>query len=146
MGKARPRQLRLVLPSSGALLLDTRSTPGLRIAQAEQRAEGGRVVLVLEELTADGVEAAEDIPTFEGEWPDPGPRELPVLRGDPWEHRSEGMRCSTCMWYVPKGHGPQPVGTSGILVPRGRCRRHAPTMSGYPVVFPDDWCGDHKLA
>ncbi len=27
----------------------------------------------------------------------------------------------------------------------GRCRRHAPTMSGYPVVFDNDWCGDHKL-
>jgi hypothetical protein len=27
----------------------------------------------------------------------------------------------------------------------GRCRRHAPTMSGYPVVTPLDWCGDHKL-
>lgn len=27
----------------------------------------------------------------------------------------------------------------------GRCRRRAPTMSGYPVVFLADWCGDHKL-
>jgi hypothetical protein len=36
------------------------------------------------------------------------------------------------MWHVPKG----------VL---GRCRRHAPTMSGYPVVFENDWCGDHKL-
>jgi hypothetical protein len=27
----------------------------------------------------------------------------------------------------------------------GRCRRHAPTMNGYPVVHPTDWCGDHKL-
>jgi hypothetical protein len=27
----------------------------------------------------------------------------------------------------------------------GRCRRHAPTMNGYPAVFEDDWCGDHKL-
>ena len=27
----------------------------------------------------------------------------------------------------------------------GRCRRHAPTMSGFPVVFDTDWCGDHKL-
>lgn len=27
----------------------------------------------------------------------------------------------------------------------GRCRRHAPTMNGYPVVFESDWCGDHKL-
>jgi hypothetical protein len=27
----------------------------------------------------------------------------------------------------------------------GRCRRHAPTMTGYPVVYTSDWCGDHKL-
>lgn len=27
----------------------------------------------------------------------------------------------------------------------GRCRRHAPTMAGFPVVFVTDWCGDHKL-
>lgn len=59
---------------------------------------------------------------------------------DPWAHRSEGMRCQTCMWYVKKGGGP-------IISPNsvGRCRRHAPTMSGYPVVFANDWCGDHKL-
>ncbi|MHB9105765.1 MAG: hypothetical protein ACYDCO_01800 [Armatimonadota bacterium] len=53
---------------------------------------------------------------------------------DPWEGRSEGMRCLTCMWYASKGNG--------VI---GRCRRHAPTMNGYPVVFPADWCGDHKL-
>jgi hypothetical protein len=27
----------------------------------------------------------------------------------------------------------------------GRCRRHAPTMNGYPVVYMDDWCGDHRI-
>lgn len=53
---------------------------------------------------------------------------------DPWAHRSKGMRCHTCMWFVPKGQ-------TGL----GRCRRHAPTMAGYPVVYRDDWCGDHKL-
>ena len=26
-----------------------------------------------------------------------------------------------------------------------RCRKNAPTMSGYPVVFEDDWCGEHKF-
>jgi len=51
---------------------------------------------------------------------------------DPWTHRSENMICSTCMWFNPKG----------LL---GRCRRRAPTMNGYPVVYPSDWCGDHKL-
>lgn len=38
------------------------------------------------------------------------------------------------MWFVDKELG------------IGRCRRHAPTMSGYPVVMVDDWCGDHKLS
>ncbi len=60
---------------------------------------------------------------------------------DPLAHRSAGMRCGTCMWFVektvPSGGNPSRV--------MGRCRRHSPTVNGYPVVFPDDWCGDHKL-
>jgi hypothetical protein len=59
-----------------------------------------------------------------------------TLTDDPWAHRSAGMRCSSCMWFVEKAGT-----TSGV----GRCRRHAPTMNGYPVVFLMDWCGDHKL-
>jgi len=56
---------------------------------------------------------------------------------DPWI-RSEGMLCKTCMYYVPK--------LTAFPVPQtGRCRRHAPALNGYPVVFPNDWCGDHKL-
>lgn len=54
---------------------------------------------------------------------------------DPWKHRSSSMSCATCMWFVPKA-------------PRtdfGRCRRHAPSMNGYPAVFASDWCGDHKV-
>jgi len=64
-------------------------------------------------------------------------KEIPVLtdKVDPWEHRSDGMRCRTCMWAVMKTE-----------TKKGRCRRHAPTMSGYPVVFDIDFCGDHKLA
>ena len=88
---------------------------------------------------------------------------------DSWKHRSEGMKCKTCMWYVSK----QPTvyvfaGDSGkvldemkpgemrtlkkdeeVMTPIrrdiGRCRRHAPTMNGYPVVFKFDWCGDHRV-
>lgn len=52
---------------------------------------------------------------------------------DPWAHRSTGMKCRTCMWYVEK------------KAELGRCRRHAPTMNGYPAVYNNDWCGDHKL-
>jgi hypothetical protein len=43
------------------------------------------------------------------------------------------------MWFAAKQGQPNSAATIG------RCRRHAPTMSGYPVVFPSDWCGDHKL-
>ena len=57
---------------------------------------------------------------------------------DPWKHRSEGMRCSTCMWYVKKT-------AEGVNKEVGRCRRHSPSMNGYPVVYSDDWCGDHKV-
>lgn len=57
---------------------------------------------------------------------------------DPWAHRAIGMRCATCMWFAPK----KPASGDVKL---GRCRRHAPTMNGYPVVYLSDWCGDHKL-
>lgn len=72
---------------------------------------------------------------------------------DPWQYRHEGMRCKSCMWFAPKLpdlgspelRSPEP----GVIeVPAfrvGRCRRHAPTMNGYPVVFVNDWCGDPKL-
>lgn len=56
---------------------------------------------------------------------------------DNWKHRSDGMKCATCMWYVKK----EAQGSVEI----GRCRRHAPTMNGFPVVYPADWCGDHKM-
>lgn len=58
---------------------------------------------------------------------------------DNWKHRSEGMRCSTCMFYVEKDK--VIIGAQSV----GRCRRRAPTLDGWPVMFPGDWCGDHKL-
>ena len=51
------------------------------------------------------------------------------------------MRCSTCMWYQVKANEAKEFPVTEV----GRCRRHAPAMNGYPVVFPADWCGDHKL-
>lgn len=60
---------------------------------------------------------------------------------DPWAYRGAKMHCLTCMWFVIKEKGDQ----GAAVKPLGRCRRHAPTMNGYPVVFPSDWCGDHKL-
>ena len=59
---------------------------------------------------------------------------------DNWKHRSKGMACGTCMWFVFKE--PQHTNPTARI---GRCRRHAPTMSGWPVMFETDWCGDHKL-
>lgn len=57
---------------------------------------------------------------------------------DNWKHRSDNMKCKTCMWFKGKE-------SSNGVINLGRCRRHAPTMNGYPVVFVNDWCGDHKL-
>lgn len=67
-------------------------------------------------------------------------RKQEVSPEDPWKHRSKGMRCETCMWFVKK------ESKSHEFLTVGRCRRHAPTMNGYPVVFINDWCGDHKLS
>jgi hypothetical protein len=60
---------------------------------------------------------------------------------DPWRHRSENMSCKTCMYFVGKPITHDPNEDPQI----GRCRRHAPTMGGFPVVYRSDWCGDHKL-
>ena len=63
---------------------------------------------------------------------------------DPWVHRSKGMRCRSCMWFVVK---PSNGGIDPVRGPLGRCRRHAPTLGGFPVVYADlDFCGDHKLS
>ncbi len=93
---------------------------------------------------------------------------------DPWKHRSDNMKCKTCMWFASKAShfvvtteslknldfegAISKAASSGCVVeigttedfekiePKlGRCRRHAPTMNGYPVVFVNDWCGDHKV-
>ncbi len=58
---------------------------------------------------------------------------------DPWQHRDKHLLCSTCMWSLFKKD------RDGVLTSVGRCRRHAPTMNGYPVIRLTDWCGDHKL-
>lgn len=54
---------------------------------------------------------------------------------DAWD-RSTNFGCDSCMFYVPKANTAVPG--------EGRCRRSAPTMKGYPVVFAADWCGEHK--
>ena len=60
---------------------------------------------------------------------------------DAWEHRSKKMCCLTCMYFSAKGKE-----FNDGLIKLGRCKRNAPTMKGFPVVFPlIDWCGEHKL-
>jgi hypothetical protein len=54
---------------------------------------------------------------------------------DPWVHRSVMMKCPTCMYAV--------FATPTAAV--GRCRRRSPSMQGYPAIYREDWCGDHKI-
>ncbi len=86
------------------------------------------------------------------------------MNEDNWKHRSTNMLCATCMYFVEKiKTPPMPVmpGPMSCDNPRGgiavdteititqpilgRCRRHAPTMKGWPAIFSVDWCGDHKI-
>jgi hypothetical protein len=46
------------------------------------------------------------------------------------------------MWFVSKESAGAIKSDVAVV---GRCRRHAPTMNGYPVVFVNDWCGDHRI-
>lgn len=68
---------------------------------------------------------------------------------DNWQHRSANMRCESCMWYAPKAAEAVESEEKSTNMRRpdyfGRCRRHAPTMTGFPAVYGTDWCGDHKL-
>lgn len=63
------------------------------------------------------------------------------MSNDSWKHRSVNMSCVACMWFTFKELNPENNKPMHV----GRCRRHAPTMNDYPVVFGTDWCGDHKL-
>jgi hypothetical protein len=72
---------------------------------------------------------------------------------DNWRHRSQGMKCRTCMWFLQKPPSEGQIDYGSLMTKQaaergamGRCRRHAPTMRGFPVVFESDWCGDHKLS
>ena len=64
---------------------------------------------------------------------------------DKWKDRATTMRCISCMFFAPKTPTMAHEGDEDPPTIIGRCRRHAPTMNGYPVVYPKDWCGDHKL-
>jgi hypothetical protein len=69
------------------------------------------------------------------------PNPIAPQPADPWANRSARMMCRTCMWWVRK----EAEVLRTTMESLGRCRRHAPTMGGFPAVFARDWCGDHKL-
>lgn len=58
---------------------------------------------------------------------------------DNWD-RKTNFNCDSCMFYVPKLE--QNPDSNREM---GRCRRNAPTLKGFPVVFSSDWCGEHKI-
>ncbi len=59
------------------------------------------------------------------------------MSGDLWSNLTT-YACESCRYYVPKLE-------AGVIGRLGRCRRNAPTMDGYPVVYKEDWCGNHKM-
>jgi len=62
------------------------------------------------------------------------PKAIRVITGDKWDRKTD-FNCGSCMYFVPK-----------VNSTAGRCRRHAPTLQGYPAVDQErDWCGDHKV-
>lgn len=55
------------------------------------------------------------------------------MEEDNWSDQMT-FQCASCMFFVPKNE-------TSI----GRCRKHSPSIDGWPVVHDSDWCGDHKL-
>lgn len=68
--------------------------------------------------------------------PDQGARVNPAPDGDEWGDRAKNMRCNTCMAFKAK---------RGNIGGVGRCRHNAPTIKGFPVVYENGWCLDHKI-
>ena len=74
------------------------------------------------------------------------------MGNDCWKDRSSGMKCKTCVFFVPKkAEGKDGMeGLDGVPSPApygaiGRCRANPPTMKGFPIVFERDWCGGHRI-
>lgn len=62
---------------------------------------------------------------------------------DNWKHRSKGMLCNSCIWFVLKVRDKGPVDSTNNTL--GRCRKRCPSDKGWVPVFNIDWCGDHRL-
>ena len=74
------------------------------------------------------------------------------MGNDCWANRKSGMKCKTCVFFVPKkADGKDGMeGLDGVPSPApygaiGRCRANPPTMKGFPIVFEQDWCGYHRI-
>ena len=72
------------------------------------------------------------------------------MSNDPWKHRSKGMVCATCMWWVAKVPMESETVDESVDTTRkpvlGRCRKRAPLADkGFAPTFENDWCGDHRL-
>ena len=61
---------------------------------------------------------------------------------DNWALRNKTMVCLNCIHFLLKKTDLDPKTYPGSV---GRCRRHAPTLQGFPVVMETDRCGDFKL-
>lgn len=73
---------------------------------------------------------------------------------DNWIQGHDNMLCKACMWFKEKSQSTRKLEGQAAKAsmqeeepPKhlGRCRKHAPTLDGWPVMFGTDWCGDHKL-
>jgi len=60
---------------------------------------------------------------------------------DNWSNRDKERQCRTCMYYVEK------IARSSRTVRTtiGRCKRKAPTSNGFPMVYPNDGCGEQRI-
>jgi hypothetical protein len=61
---------------------------------------------------------------------------------DNWINKEKKRICKTCVSYIEK----ETIEDGNTHTIIGRCRKNAPVVGkGFPTVYPDDWCGDHKL-
>jgi len=122
-------------PAKGGIKMEVTRTPAPR---PEPRNITGTANM--EEELKKAMGDLEDMKEKQDECKPPPPFGSPVDK-DNWKHRTTAMRCGGCMFFVEK-YTDRPQYIAHTI---GRCRRRAPTMNGWPVVFSDDWCGDHKL-
>ena len=59
-----------------------------------------------------------------------------------WSKYHRYRTCKTCKYFIEE----DPVDVERTYTIVGRCRRHAPVSGvGYPEVYPNEGCGDHKV-